>query len=277
MNTLHKLILVTLVCGLAACGDDSPPPVTSGTAPEPGEAKVVDAAPVAVTKSRGIFLRYDVFEPNVEPYQTRVVITDEFMRIDDDNDPRNFVLMDRKQNLVYSVSDENDAILIVPHEQVTLERPFPIANSEQRIVENETPMIDGKPIVRYVFEANKQVCYDAVIAEGLLPDAAAAWTQYLRILSGQHALTIQNVPADVITACDLELYIFNPGMHMVHGLPINEVDPNTGYRRQLVEFEDDYEVDPARFVLPEGFGRITINEMRQGKPRGQPVGEQPGG
>jgi hypothetical protein len=267
-----------LLTVLAACGDEASTTTTQNAETQTTPGVITEMARPAITvpqagKPTAIFLRYDVLEPGVEPYQTRMVITDDYMRIDDDDNPRNFILVDRNKEVVYSVSDDNDAILIVPKGPVKLEQAFEIKYSEQRVVEEQAPKIDGKLTARYIFEANGLACYDTIIAEGLLPEATRALTQYLSILAGQHATTLKEVPADVINACDVSMHVFKPGMHLVHGLPISEHDPASGYRRQLIEFEDDYEVDAGLFVLPEEFGRFTISELQSGAAPDQTAGE----
>jgi hypothetical protein len=267
-----------LLAVLAACGDEAPTTTTQKAETQTTPGVITETTQPAITtpqagKPTAIFLRYDVLEPGVDPYQTRMVITDDYIRIDDDDNPRNFILVDRNKDIVYSVSDDNDAILVVPKGLVKLEQAFEIKYTEQRVVEKQAPRIDGKPTARYIFEANGLACYDTVIAEGLLPEATRALTQYLSILAGQHATTLKEVPADMINACDLGMHVLKPGMHLVHGLPISELDPASGYRRQLIEFEDDHEIDVSLFVLPEEFGRFTINELQSGAMPGQAAGE----
>ena len=235
--------LTIILALLTACGDDS--------------AK--ESAP-AVEKPVNILLRYKIDERGVDPYETTFVITNKFIRIDDDDNPRNFVLIDRKAEVVYSVADENDAILVVNKMPVDLEPPMEIKLSEQKVEEDNVPRIDGKEAIQYVFEANGLFCYQAVVAEGLLPEATKALQQYLGMLAGQHASTMKTVPADQITACDLSMHIFNPGRHLKHGLPVREWDGKS-FRRQLIEYDNEYEVPEGIFELPEEFGRFTIQDM----------------
>jgi hypothetical protein len=270
VKSILKNLPMMLLVVLAGCGDDGP---TTAQTTETKAVTEVVTDKVLPGKPTAIFLRYDVLEPGVEPYQTEMVITDEYLRIDDDDNPRNFILVDRKQNIVYSVSDDNDAILVIAREPVELDQAFEIKYTEQRISDEQAPSIDGKQTSRYIFEANGVACYDTVVAEGLLPGATKALTQYLSILAGQHASTLKQVPADVINACDLGMHVLNPGMHLVHGLPISEHDPASGYRRQLIEFDDAYEVDAALFVLPGDFGRFSISDLKSGKMPAQESGE----
>ena len=145
---------------------------------------------------------------------------------------------------------------------VDIESPMEIKLTEQRVEEDDVPRINGKPAIQHVFEANGKLCYLAVVAEGLLPEASEALQQYLDILAGQHASTLKTVPADQVTACDMSMHIFNPGRHLKYGLPIREWDGQS-YRRQLIEFDDDYEVPPGIFELPKDFGRFNIQDLQE--------------
>lgn len=255
-------LLVSLFV-LASCGDKPQEQVSdNGNGQETGQQ--VSAKPFS------LLLVYKIDERGIDPYETRMVITNDFMRIDDDDNPRNFVLVDRIKEVVYSVADENDAILVVNKMPVELQPSVEIKLSEQRVEEENVPRISGKKTVQYVFEANGVVCYQAVVAEGLLPEATKALQEYLSILAGQHASTIETVPADQVTACDLSMHIFNPGRHLKHGLPVREWDGKS-FRRQLIEFEEDYQVPAGIFDLPEDFGRFTIQDMQN---EAAPLAEQ---
>lgn len=253
MKWLKVSGLMASLLVMAACGEKP-----AEQQPETSDAGTTQSQ----KKPLSILLRYKIDERGIDPYETSMVITNEFIRIDDDDNPRNFVLVDRQKEVVYSVSDENDAILVVNSMPVELEAPMEIKLGEQRVEEENVPRINGKPTTHYVFEANGKVCYQAVVAEGLLPEATDAITEYLEILAGQHASTLQNVPADQITACDLSMHILHPGRHLKHGLPIREWD-NQSYRRQLIEFEEDYAVPAGIFELPADFGRFTIQDMQE--------------
>lgn len=246
--------LLTATVLLVACGE------------KPADEKVVPAVTGQAQDNKlHILLRYENDERGIEPYESRMVITDDFIRIDDDENPLNFVLVDRKAAVVYSVVDENDTILVVKKMSVDIKPPMEIKLSEQRLEEDNVPRIDGKKAVQYIFEVNGVVCYQAVVAEGLMPEAASALQEYLSILAGQHAATLQNVPADQITACDISINIFNPGRHLKYGLPVREWDGKS-YRRQLVEYDDDYDIPAGLFDLPKEFKRFTIQDMQEGVP-----------
>ena len=50
-------------------------------------------------------------EDGVDPYQTRMIITEDFVRIDDGEGDKDFVLFDRKNMVVQSVTSSEKTIL----------------------------------------------------------------------------------------------------------------------------------------------------------------------
>ena len=159
---------------------------------------------------------------------------------------------------------------------VDIESPMEIKLTEQRVEEDDVPRINGKPAIQHVFEANGKLCYLAVVAEGLLPEASEALQQYLDILAGQHASTLKTVPADQVTACDMSMHIFNPGRHLKYGLPIREWDGQS-YRRQLIEFDDDYDATYTFGDSYSGIGTGTTDVINVDGFLYMSVGSVPGG
>lgn len=242
------VILMTMV--LVACSDNNEQPAP--------DAKSMQEHLKKATTS---MLLYDVLEPGVDPYQSRVIVTDNFIRLDENNDGNDFVLVDRKKQIVYSVSNDNDAILVVNRRAVEIPAPMELILSVDKKQDESAPQINGKNVVHYVFKVNGEPCNDAMIAEGLLMSTTQALSEYRYILAGQHASTLESVPADVRNACDMASHIFHPDRHLQYGLPVQESD-YSGYKRSLVDFDDDWTAAPELFVLPAEFGRFTIDEMK---------------
>ena len=239
---------------------------------EVSEQAVLEKAPAAVDIAQAtkpatekpatkILLLYKIQEPGVDPYESRIIVTDEYIRLDDNNDGNEFVLVSRKDKTVYSVSGENDSILVVKHRPVTLQAPIELQPETIRKVDDNAPKIDGRELAHYIFKINGEACQDATIAEGLLIEATDAIAEYRQILAGQHATTFKSTPADLRNACDMAMHIFQPDRYLKFGLPINERD-YTGYQRSLIDFDDAYEVNPALFVLPVEYKQYSIDELQ---------------
>lgn len=251
---MKNIIVGLMTIMLVACGDNQ------GTETEPA-APDANALQGQVKKLPATaMLLYDVNEPGTEPYQSRIIVNDAFIRLDENDDGNDFVLVDRKQKIVYSVSSDNDAILVVNNHPVEMTAPMEFRLSMDKKADDNAPQIDGKDVVQYVFRVNGQACNNAMIAEGLLMNVTEALSEYRHILAGQHASTLKNVPADVRNACDMASHIFHPDRHLQFGLPVQESD-YSGYKRSLVDFNDDWAADPKLFILPAAFGRFSIDDL----------------
>jgi len=248
---------------LSAC--EQPATESVADKPEPVAPAAADVAvaaePVQKPAPLQVYLLYKVEEPGVEPYESRIIITDEYIRLDENKDGNDFVLVDRKKETVYSVSSDNDAILVVKRKPVTVTSPIELHPDTVRTLEKNAPQIDGRELAHYIFKINGEACQDAMIAEGLMKGATEAIAEYRNILAGQHASTFSSTPADLRNACDMAMHIFQPDRYLQFGLPVHERD-HTGYQRSLIDFDDAYEVNPALFTLPAEFGQFSIDEMQ---------------
>jgi len=247
---VKNVVVVLIAIMLVACGDNKQ------TAP-----KATDLKGQVEKKPTTAMLLYNVAEPGVDPYQSRVIVTDEFIRLDENSDGNDFVLVDRKKEIVYSVSNDNDSILIVNRQPVDTPAGMEFNLSVDKKQDDSAPQIDGKNVVHYVFKVNGEACNDAMIAEGLLMNVTKALSEYRHILAGQHATTLKTVPADMRNACDMASHIFYPVRHLEYGLPVQESD-YSGYKRSLADFDDDWTANPKLFVLPAEFGRFSIDDMK---------------
>lgn len=261
---MKKFIGLTLLAILLSACDQSPTETKTVVAP-PAASEIATLTekekPKNKQASTSIVLLYKVEEPNVDPYESRIIITDKYIRLDDNDDGNDFVLVDRAKEIVYSVSDDNDSILVVKHQPVTIKSPVELTSDTVRTPDKNSPKIDDRELVHYVFKVNGEACQDAMIAEGLLTNATAAIAEYRRILAGQHAKTFNSTPADLRNTCDMALHIFQPDRYLQFGLPVHERD-HTGYQRSLIDFDDAYEPKPELFVLPQEFDQFSLDELQ---------------
>jgi len=258
---VKKLISLLFVVALLPACDQSPSEIKTPIAEAPTTAEIATSSEAEKKPaSNSIFLLYKVEEPNTDPYESRIIITDEYIRLDDNSDGNDFVLVDRAKKIVYSVSDENDAILVVKHKPVTIKPPTELKFDTERTPDKDSPTIAGHGLVHYIFKVNGKACQDAMIAEGLLIKATNAISEYRQILAGQHAKTLNATPADLQNECDMAIHIFEPDQYLQFGLPIHERD-HSGYQRSLLDYEDDFEPNPTLFVLPKEYKQYSIDEL----------------
>lgn len=208
-------------------------------------------------------------ENGVEPYQTRMIVTKEFIRIDDGKGNNSFVLYDRNKKVVYSTNPDEQTVMAVYEKKLNkgqvFEPPFKLSHSVKEMPEmKDAPTINGESAKHYQLITNDKICYDVVSIKGLMPNVVQALTEFHTHMATDSFATFNNMPADMHDACDMTLATFNPTRQFEFGFPIQEWG-NREHMRSLVDYDINYNADPKLFILPEGYKHYTVQELREGK------------
>ena len=233
---MKKLILVSLVMFITACGDNEP-------------------------VTRIVFAEMD---SSTQPYMSRAIITPEFLRMDYNKDDDDFILFERKTGIIYSIVHGEKNIVVVNPQEVTVKSPVELKIEVVKgAVEKDTPTVDGKSPEYFQYKVNGETCFETISVPNLLPFATKVHKQYLKTLAGEHGRILNAIPADQHNACDLAANIYHYEMKFENGFPINEWhgEYSNGYRRQVVDFEENFEVNPELMKLPEGYNRYSPSDM----------------
>lgn len=197
-------------------------------------------------------------EPGIEAYPTRMLVTEDFLRMDDGVDGGDFILFDRKARTISSVSHANQSILrIYPH-AVTIESPIELEHEEVSRTDPNAPTIGGRAPVHLQFTTNDETCVQVMAVPGLLENVRAALIEYRETLAGEQSLNLYKTPADLQTPCMLSDLIFAPSRHLQGGFPVQQWDPS-GYSRALVDYREDAVVDSALFEIPLEYSVQSVN------------------
>lgn len=255
--TLSSLLLAATL--LTACerqpvatqAPDSAPETVSHTGPHTKSEKAAD-----------LLLTFEVHERGVEPYPARIIVSPDFLRIEDSDNENDFVLFDRKARKIYSVSADNVSILEIKERPVTVESPLKLDVKQSAQVDEEAPKIGGMQGKHFVLRVNGESCIEAFVVEDFLEPARDALRDYYAILAGEHATALVRTPPDMLNACDIAKHIFYPGAHLAYGFPIREWSTQgSSYQRLLVDYDANYRADPKLFELPADFGRYSIDDL----------------
>lgn len=204
-------------------------------------------------------------EKFVEPYPTRVIITPEFIRFDDGENAKDFVLFDRIKHVVHSVVDDEHTIMSVHNKTVNIEPPIKLEFSEKDLGEmKDAPSIAGIKPRHYQLLVNGKVCNDVIAVKGLLPAAVNALREFSVLMASDSKTTLSSMPADTLNACDLAQDTFEPARVFMFGFPVQTMGRRE-YARTLVDFDDNFDVDLKLFELPKDFKHYTVQELREGK------------
>lgn len=205
-------------------------------------------------------------ETGVEPYETRMIVTREFLRIDDGEQSKDFILYDRNALKIFSVSESDQRIFEIPMRDIELEPPADLIWEHKEIDAANAPAIDGIKPTGHSFSANGKNCLQTMSAKGLLEEARLALIEYQGILAGEHAVNLDNTPAELRTPCDDALTVYHAVDALKYGFPVIEWD-SAGHRRQLKNYTENAPVSPGLFKLPEDYGAFTLQANQQQAPQ----------
>ncbi len=202
-------------------------------------------------------LVFEEREAGMDPYRTRYLVTPNYLRIDDGTDGADFILLDRRTEIIYSTNEGNRTILTITHRLRKETSPIALELAERQQALVGAPTISGLRPEHHTFLVNEQRCYDVVAVPGLAEDAVEALKLYRLVLASEHKRMLPYVPPDTYEICDLAHNVFAADRYLQHGLPIEEWD-QAGYRRALLDIEPAHGVDPSLFSLPAGYRRFTM-------------------
>ncbi len=250
---IKPVIALGVVMGVIAC---TPMATKLDTATEDNQKKVNAAA--------GTLLIYMEQNSGVENFTTRLFVNKEYLHISDSNAPADFIVFNRAEQTVYSVTNDEQTILVIRKKEIAIESPIELDYQEESQVSGAIPKVDGKQATHYKYFAKGEHCYDAVVLpNSFVPDALEAIREYRMVLAGEHATTIGRTPKDLLDACDLSVNVFHATKHMDHGLPVREWGRN-GYQRFLKGYRLEIEPPEGLFDLPKDFKQYSIDDIQTG-------------
>jgi len=209
--------------------------------------------------SSTIFLSFTESSPDGD-YPVRMLANDKYLRIEDGVTQDGFILFDRTARTIYSVSHTSKSTLVLHARPVTLSAPKQFEHRVERKKES-LPPVDGKTVTHFRLFTNGEHCFDVYAAEGLLPEAVAALSEYHETLAGEQATMQANMPASLQSACDIADQVLLPSRYLAHGFPVRQVN-RAGITRQLVGYKLDVPLEKGIFELPMDYKKITPSELR---------------
>ena len=217
-----------------------------------------------VSESGATMLNFVEHERGVDPYSTRLIVTEEFLRFDDGEGSADFVLLDRNEDVIYSVNSGERTVMAVHEKEVDLQPPYELELTHKKIEMQQAPAIEGVQPQHYEFSANGDKCYQVIAVQGLMPDVVVALQEFTDLLASDSKQTFNNLPADLQKPCNISMNTFAPSRHLALGFPIQEWSTN-GAGRALVDYQLDFQPDASLFVLPADYSRFTVQAFREGK------------
>jgi hypothetical protein len=210
---------------------------------------------------KGTLLIFTEREPGSESYTSRVFVSKKYMHISDSYAPADFILFNRAEKTIYNVTRDDKLIFVIRNKPQHIKPPIEINLREESEPSAAIPKVDGRQASHYRFFVNGKRCYDSVVlGEDFMPDVLAAMREFRTVLANEHATTVNNIPKNMLDACDLSINVFNPIKHMEHGLPIREWDTR-GFQRFLKDYREGVSVPASAFELPKDYRQYTAKDV----------------
>jgi hypothetical protein len=215
----------------------------------------------AFAQERAELLLYRVESPGEEPYINRIMVTPTRLRLDQGGQDSGYILYDREQRIIYSVNHEAQSILVIePPSQ-----PQPLSHRDQppQIVLRqaggpvEAPAVAGVKPLQWILSVEGAVCRRAFVLPGLMHRAVSAYSEYLQVMGNQQAVALPSIPVEYQDSCDNAIHVHEPTALLEKGLILKAWD-DRGYREELIDFRNRFEVSPSDFTLPDGYHRMPM-------------------
>ncbi|MCU7967983.1 MAG: hypothetical protein KZQ74_12455, partial [gamma proteobacterium symbiont of Bathyaustriella thionipta] len=152
-------------------------------------------------------LYFSEYEQGSGEISITMTITDTHLRIDDrltksnhqnKDDNTGFVLYDRKNKVIYSISSEEKQIIKINQVAVTIPSPIELNLKKLSLkIDKNAPLIKGKNTQHHQIFVNDKLCTNMITVPGLMPDAVMALQHFNQVLAGQQAETLRYIPGDL--------------------------------------------------------------------------------
>ena len=238
-------LVIALIVGLSGCD-------TIDTKSSSKKSTVMD-------DSSGVLMTYSQRDEKGQPlFTSRMFVNNRYLYIDDDNFPNDYILYNRKERTIYSVTRDTNTIFVIRPKEIKGDPPIPINYRMESQPSAAIPKIDGRTATHYRYFANDVQCYDVVTLEKeFLPEVVQAIREYRTVLAGEHASTVHKMPKSTYDACDLATNIYYAVKHLDTGLPIRQWD-QLGHLKFMVNYKLHVKMDPKKLMVPEGYKQFSV-------------------
>lgn len=201
------------------------------------------------------FLVYEVKEPGVDKYISRILVSKHFLRLDEGGAPgEGYTIYDRQAKKIFNVDPLEKTVLeMVPPAQQPV--PPEAMKLEQKVMQDpDSPQVAGRQPLKIQLQANGETCRELVVVKDTMPVAVSAMKELYQALARMQYPAVDS-PGYTQNNCELSEYVYAPQRAFAHGLPLWDV--MGGKQRMLVDFKSGYDVQDDIFAVPDDFERVV--------------------
>ena len=211
MNKILVLGLLSLFANLAM-------------AQAPASANTVGVTEVIITEN----------EPGIGQYVSRLLLSKEYLRLDDGRDEGDFTLFNRKTHEIHSFNHEDQSHLImkpIAAKAIDFKLDFKV---DQNAME-DAPSVGGISPVQHQYYADTRLCKQSINVAGLLPQMTQALADYEQALVAQNSQTLERIPSGVRSSCYMANNYLYASDYLKNGFPLFVMD-DLGRQKKLESF-----------------------------------------
>lgn len=205
-------------------------------------------------------LQYVEREPGVDDYNVTMLVSDRYIRLDEQGESSGFIIYDDEKKTIFSVSHHDKSILVI-NEFAFSETDMPAEVEVEYLQLADAPKVSGNNIYNYrVFTKEKNVeetCMEIQLVENLLPDVSQIMKNYQMVISGQQVKMTDNKLTEMQTACFFADQIYNMGLYYDKGFPIQEWHSNE--RSRILSSYKKADVSLDAFMIPDDYNQFSID------------------
>lgn len=201
-------------------------------------------------------LHYQESEQGIAPYPVRILVTSDYLRLDDGADAGNFLLVDRQADMLYNVDHQRRNILAIPDSEIADTAGMPEIEVKVEAAP-DAPRIGGRAVSRINVIADDELCMTAHVVPALLPDVTAALRKYQQILAARQYRDLDLTPDVMRGPCFYANYVQGATRYLDEGLPV-QWSHEGGRAQVLMDYEQDRTVPASLFTLPEDYQRVGL-------------------
>ncbi len=197
-------------------------------------------------------------EPGIDDYASRLLLSPEFLRLDDGDDKGDYILFNRKTHVIHSFNHaDRTNLLIKPGNGQAID--FKMSWKVDKQPMPGAPSIGGVAPLQYQFYADGHLCKQSVNVKGLLPQVTQALIDYQQTLAMQNAKTLDRVPASLRSSCYMANNYLHTNDYLKNGFPLFEKD-DLGRQKSLQDFQQRQA--PASLFEPiQGYRQYSVDAV----------------
>jgi hypothetical protein len=210
-------------------------------------------------------LSYIEREPGVDDYEVTMLVSDRFIRVDEQDEASGYIVYDDRDKTIYSVSHYDKSVLVIKEHHFS-EKDSPVKPVVEYLQLDDAPTVSGSEIYNYRIyiddgkggAESEDTCAEIQLVENLLPEVRKILHNYQKVVSGQQVKMTDNKITDVHNACFYADQIYNTGAYYDKGMPIQEWHSNE--RSKILTSYKKITVGMDRFIIPEEYRQFSVDK-----------------